>query len=395
MKTVYAQFMDEAGNVSDILSATIKLDRTPPLDVNITINEGKKGTNTDEVELSIDARGAKMMWISNSYEFSDGAWEPFSPKKLWKLPSGDGLKIVYAKFKDRTSDPANISKPVAAKIGVDRTAPTEGKFELDKGAKFTNNINKYVSLWLYARDATKVKISNDAGFANSQLLPFKVLLHNWQLDGDDGEKTVYLQFCDDLGNCSATLSQKIVLDRQAPFNEEMLINEGKPFVNKHEVDLSLKADEATEMMVANDRHFTPPAHWEPFSPTKKWVLTGRDGEKTLYVRFKDQAGNATSPISAKILLDATPPVGGQVKLNGGRPIGKGTKVKVSLNAQGADFMAVSNSPEFKGLEAIWQEYKADFEWEVPALGYRTIYVKFKDKCDNESKPVYGAITLEE
>lgn len=395
MKTLYAQFMDEAGNVSEILSATIRLDRTPPLEVNISINEGQKGTNSDEVELTLDAKGAKMMWISNSYEFTDGKWEPFAPKKMWKLPSGDGLKIVYAKFKDRDTEAANISKPVAAKIGVDRTAPTEGKFEIDRGAKFTNNINKYVTLWLYAKDATKVKVANDAAFTDAKIFPFKVLLNNWQLEGDDGEKTVYVQFCDDLGNCSATLSQKVTLDRQAPFNEELIVNDGRPFTNKNEVDLSIKAEEAVEMMISNDRHFTPPARWEPYATTKKWVLTGRDGEKTVYIRFKDNAGNITPPISATILLDGTPPVAGQVRINGGRPIGKGTKVKVSLNAQGADYMAVSNTPDFKGLEAIWQEYKAEFDWEVPALGYRTIYVKFKDKCDNETTPIYGAINLEE
>ncbi len=395
MKTLYAQYMDEAGNVSDILSATIKLDRTPPMEVNISINEGKKGTNTDEVELALEARGAKMMWISNNYDFTDGQWEPFAPTKNWKLPPGDGLKIVYVKFKDRTSEAANISKPVAAKIGVDRTAPTEGRFEIDRGAKYTNNINKNVTLWLYAKDATKVKVSNTSDFTNVKPVSFKVLLNNFTLEGEDGEKTVYVQFCDDLGNCSATISQKIILDRQAPINEELIINEGKPFTNKHEVDLALKVEEGTEMMLGTDRHFNPPSRWEPFANAKKWVLAGRDGEKLVFARFRDAAGNVTSPISASILLDSQPPVATQVKINGGQAIGKGTHVRIKLLVTGADYMAVSNSPNFTGLEAIWQEFKSDFEWEVPALGYRTIYVKFKDKCDNESKPIHGAITLEE
>ncbi len=48
--------------------------------------------------------------------------------------------------------------------------------------------------------------------------------------------------------------------------------------------------------------------WEPFAPTKGWTLDGAaDGEKTVYVWFRDRAGNVGGPFTDTILLDRQPP----------------------------------------------------------------------------------------
>jgi hypothetical protein len=46
--------------------------------------------------------------------------------------------------------------------------------------------------------------------------------------------------------------------------------------------------------------------WEPYGATKNWSLLDGDGQKTVYVKFKDNAGNITTT-SYEILYDGTPP----------------------------------------------------------------------------------------
>jgi hypothetical protein len=50
--------------------------------------------------------------------------------------------------------------------------------------------------------------------------------------------------------------------------------------------------------------------WEMYGPTKAWYLSilGGDGSKTVFVQFRDGAGNASGSFVDSIILDTTPPV---------------------------------------------------------------------------------------
>jgi uncharacterized protein GlcG (DUF336 family) len=53
------------------------------------------------------------------------------------------------------------------------------------------------------------------------------------------------------------------------------------------------------------------AAWIPFAATKAWTLaTGASGTRTVYVRFKDGAGNVSAALSRSVTYDVTPPAGG-------------------------------------------------------------------------------------
>jgi len=47
--------------------------------------------------------------------------------------------------------------------------------------------------------------------------------------------------------------------------------------------------------------------WEDYATEKSWTLTSGDGTKTVYVKFKDSAGNVSETYSDTIILDTTPP----------------------------------------------------------------------------------------
>ncbi len=73
-----------------------------------TINGGDAYTNTREVTLNLSATdnlsGVSQMLISDSSTFTGASWESYDTTKTWSLPSGDGSKTVYAKFKDNAGN---------------------------------------------------------------------------------------------------------------------------------------------------------------------------------------------------------------------------------------------------------------------------------------------------
>lgn len=85
------------------------------------------------------------------------------------------------------------------------------------------------------------------------------------------------------------------------------------YVNTVEIDFVLTAQDAESgvehMQFSNNQSFTD-AVPEPFSELKTdWQISPGDGEKTVYVRFKDFAGNWGIPYSVTFTVDTVPPTG--------------------------------------------------------------------------------------
>jgi hypothetical protein len=74
-----------------------------PTNTSIIINNGDATTASTSATLTLAATGATVMEISNDPTFSGAVWEPFMVTKSWMLTVGDGLKTVYAMFRDSSS----------------------------------------------------------------------------------------------------------------------------------------------------------------------------------------------------------------------------------------------------------------------------------------------------
>lgn len=86
----------------------------------IVINKGATWTNSREVSLTISAKQAYQMAISNSIDFPGGIWEDYTTSKKWILTEGDGKKTVYAKFR---SFSGGVSEIVSDSIILDTMPP--------------------------------------------------------------------------------------------------------------------------------------------------------------------------------------------------------------------------------------------------------------------------------
>jgi hypothetical protein len=238
-------------------------------------------------------------------------------------------------------------------------------------------------------------ISNNKDFKDAKWQRYEPYLYNWKLDGEDGEKQVFAKFRDRAGNETQPVVANIILDRQEPINEKIVINNNDECTNaaNGRVKLDITVEGAKEMMISNNRYFNS-ASWEPVRESKEWSLSPGDGEKTIYAKFRDEAGNESGVAYDNIYLDTDAPVPGVIRFAGGnQTLTKTTLVTLELNARKANYMMISNSPKFDD-GVTWEPYQATKKWALrDGAGLKRIYIKFKDNCNNECQPISKEITL--
>jgi len=89
------------------------------------------------------------------------------------------------------------------------------------------------------------------------------------------------------------------IDSTPPTNRSILIDNGATETTSQTVNLTLSANDASEMMISNLADFTGSA-WEAFNTVKAWTLTTDYGTKTVYAKFRDASGNVSTPVSDTI-----------------------------------------------------------------------------------------------
>ncbi|GEM_PF-947537 len=129
-----------------------------------------------------------------------------------------------------------------------------------------------------------------------------------------GIKNIYL-YVRDYANAYKNWTQAGIWAIQAdviPPTGTIKINNDAQYTNSNSVTLTLSAQDnpggsgISQMQFSNDNvtWSTP----ENYALAKSWGLTSADEVKTVYVKYKDIAGNWSETYSATIILDTTPPV---------------------------------------------------------------------------------------
>jgi hypothetical protein len=219
--------VNSAGNVGEALTFEIWVDTTAPVILGYTpatgallntlspvfhveLSDTSSGLTSDTVTLTINGDVVPIQWdpATGTLTFSGAA------------PWQEGVNSLSLTAADAVG---NAAAPVVWSLTIDVTAPT-GTVVINGGAAAT--ASAYVTLSLAAEDAqtgvTRMQISNEAaaGFVEE---PFVALRELWLLTPVRGTRQVYVRFFDQAGNASATVSDTIFLDLQAP---ETLLTDG-------------------------------------------------------------------------------------------------------------------------------------------------------------------------
>lgn len=169
--------------------------------------------------------------------------------------------------------------------------------------------------------------------------------------------------------------------------DDVSVNNGATHTNTRNVVLNLVSYAGSSMCISNSTTCT---EYEPIEPIRVWQLDSGDGEKTIYIYFKDSNGNIISTIERKITLDTIGPTGGSVAISDGD-----TRTRtLTLNSEGADYVCVSNTSSDISNCDKWVNYNTSLSWSLSeGLGEKTIYVFFKDEAGNYIGPFTANATV--
>jgi len=405
---VHISYYDETNkDLKYITNAPI--DITPPTGT-IIIKSGALYTTSTSVALSLTCGDLQSSCSQMQFSNDNASWSTAqtyaATVAAWTLASGDGGKTVYARFKDSSG---NWSDPVSDTITLDGTAPG-GSSNINSGATLTNAAT--VSLGVTCSDATSgcdlMRFSNDNAtwtvYAYTTTMP-------WNLSAGDGSKTVYVQLHDTAGNWSGSIGKSITLDSTAPTGT-VLFNPSSSYATAKDVSLSLTCADTTsgcsQMRFSNNG-----TSWSPaagYASGYSWDLnnvsyggTAADGSKTVYVQFRDTAGNWSSQIiNRAITLDTVKPAG-MLQINGGDSYAVAKDVTLDLTC--SDATSGCSQMRFSNNGTLWSAgvaFAASQAWDLrnPTYGgsatdgVKAVFYQFQDTAGNWSVATSSAITLD-
>ena len=326
--------VDGAGNSSAGAGANAMADISAPVG-GISLNGGASATKSATITVTLTATddggvtGYYLSAVSTPPAAAVAGWitagssTSYSASVSFPLSSGDGSKTVYAWYKDAVG---NVSSAVTSQIILDTTSPLDGVLTATAG-------NGLVTLsWSGYSDAGSgvaayTLVYDTAGpppscAAGTQLYTGATtsFIHANLVK----TTSYYYRLCavDVAGNSSVGATVGAIPDNFAPVGG-IIINGGAAATSATTVTLALSATDdggVTGYYLATVA--TPPAPtaggWIPFtsattfSGTASYILSSGDGIKTLYVWYKDAAGNVSATASNHIIFDTTPPVDGIV-----------------------------------------------------------------------------------
>ncbi|MGB0523048.1 MAG: hypothetical protein ACPGJS_08815 [Flammeovirgaceae bacterium] len=364
----------------------------------IEIDKGNRYSKKSNVPINLYYSKAVQMKISNDSDLTYVKWieyDEYIPS--WELSEGDGKKTVYVQYKLASDEESEV---FSDDIVLDTQPPTNLSIEFDvDDKKYFTDPSLKIPIYIQAKGAKYMKLSNSKSFYGAKWMIFKEEIEEWELaSGEDGPRFVYARFKDVAQNESNTINAKIIVDTQGPFLCAVTINNGDKYTihQDRNIDLTFTARGADFMKIGTDEKLSD-AKWQAFEPNLTYQLDETDGEKTIYAKFKDHAGNESDLVSDKIIQDLTPPKDCQVVIDGGSESTSHLDKIVSLQLTTTDdtkFVMISNTEHFFG--AKWQLYTPTTKWKLAGEddGERTVYVKYKDKAGNVSGIFSDSIVLQ-
>jgi len=206
---------------------------------------------------------------------------------------------------------------------------------------------------------------------------------------DGVEYVVYSIAFDNVNNNGSVIKAKtnaitFIFDNSAPIIS-IKINNDDEFTNSKTVSLTLTADDTSSDvdLVSYSIDNQTWSSWGAFSESNDIDLLSGDGEKTVYYRVKDLAGNIALTLN-NIILDTTPPPKVDIAINHGKKFTNSKDVILSLNAtdalSGLDQMSFSSDGEYW---TSWESYEKKVEFTLEdGDGEQTVHYQINDKAGN-------------
>jgi hypothetical protein len=214
---------DYFGNQTSVIVTVTKIDKIPPYNTSIIINNDDLYTNNRNVVLTISAQDnatgvSQMRFKTENSPWS--AWVPYSTTFNYTMDAGythQGTNRVYVQFEDGVG---NVGGDAFDSIVFDNIAPT-GEIIYPKNTTNTRNINLNINAYdINPSSADIISGLNSVRFRELQNGVVKQdwtsweqhnFTRNWILSDGDGVKVIEMEVRDNAGNIGK-VTKSIVLD---------------------------------------------------------------------------------------------------------------------------------------------------------------------------------------
>jgi len=198
---------------SDMVSGSVRYAAMRPKPIDFKINDGALYVSSADVTLSIALddilpRQSFVRFSNDNLSYTE--WEAFTLSKDWMLGPSEGTKTVYLQVKSLCGPVITYNDSI-----ILDTSPPTGSVVIQGNSTYTSST--VVMLSIHAEDlgsgVANMRFSSDnqtwsewEGYGTSAIYVFT---------GEDGEKTVFVQFTDNTGRTS-TAKDEIILDTTDP-----------------------------------------------------------------------------------------------------------------------------------------------------------------------------------
>ncbi|MBN1759908.1 MAG: autotransporter-associated beta strand repeat-containing protein [Chitinispirillaceae bacterium] len=210
-KHVCIQFKDTVENRSVWYVDSTMYDTTAPTGTGIVVTDINGYTTDPDPVLSLSATGADSMRIAEAADTANAAWKVYvSIDGIDLSTGGDGLKQVYAQFKDAAG---NLTDWVYDSTLLDATVPS-GTISISDRKGYTNDADPPLTVSATGADSMRIGLASDtASLLWSVFGPIDSISVS---TGGEGTKRVYAQFKDISGNESDWAVDSTIYDTTGP-----------------------------------------------------------------------------------------------------------------------------------------------------------------------------------
>ncbi len=255
----------------------------------------------------------------------------------------EGVSKAHFQFKDLCGYESDIS---SLTFIHDSVPPVVGDLRLNGGKETTRE--RSVSLAIDADDALsdtlEMKLAVCSGDGEDLLCDPSLEEAPWQpfasvstvtFDETLGMKTVKLKFKDITGNETDVASTSILFDDQPPQDMSVQIGDGSGTIHNASVLITITGD-GPDWMKVGETSGLAGIMWQVYSNKFTHTFSPEDGDKHLFVIFKDAAGNQTEEIHVQAELTTKGSISGHLTIEG-----RNDSAGVTVSIDNTDFEMVT------------------------------------------------------
>jgi PKD repeat protein len=280
--------------------------------------------------------------------------------------------------------------------------PLITNFAINDGASVTTALA--VKLSVECAGVDRMRFRNEGG-AWSAWMPYATTA-DWQLAGGaEGWRRVDAQCITADGYGTYAVKALIYYDTPAASpSGTVAINDGARYTNNLNATLMLYGKGATGVRLKS-RYSDAWGPWqayaaltrEPYGQTMAWtLLAGGEGQRAVYVQYRDSYGNTSAPRCATIIYDTPAPPALTLTINRGASYTSSAAVTLRFSLAGT----VAKELRLRNSEADpWTDW-VRFDWTMAwalaagADGRRTVYAQARDYLGNLSATASASIGLD-